>query len=70
MARDLKKVKTKELVFDEIHIDFLNEVLDYYEKTLLERELSRLKEVTHKGMLEIIKKKINNNDDWTGEEWL
>ena len=70
MARDLIKVKTKEIVFDEIHIDFLNEVLDYYEKTLLERELSRLKEVTHKGMLEIIKKKINNNDDWTGEEWL
>lgn len=38
MARDLIKVKTKEIVFDEIHIDFLNEVLDYYEKTLLERE--------------------------------
>ena len=69
MARDLKKVKTKEIVFDEIHIDFLNEVLDYYEKTLLERELSKLKEVSHKGMIGIIKNKINKND-WTGEEWL
>ncbi len=69
MARDLKKVKTKELVFDEIHIDFLNEVLDYYEKTLLERELSKLKEVTHKGMIGIIKNKINKNE-WTGEDWL
>ena len=69
MARDLKKVKTKELVFDEIHIDFLNEVLDYYEKTLLERELSKLKEVAHKGMIGIIKNKINKND-WTGEDWL
>ena len=28
MARDLIKVKTKEIVFDEIHIDFLNEVLE------------------------------------------
>ena len=70
MARDLIKVKTKEIVFDEIHIDFLNEVLDFYKVELDKRELSRLKEVTHKGMLEIIKKKINNNDDWTGEEWL
>ena len=70
MARDLKKIKTKELVFDEIHIDFLNEVLDYYEKTLLERELSKLKEVAHKGMIGIVKNKINKNDDWTGEEWL
>ena len=69
MARDLKKIKTKELVFDEIHIDFLNEVLDYYEKTLLERELSKLKEVAHKGMIGIIKNKINKNE-WTGEEWL
>ena len=69
MARDLKKIKTKELVFDEIHIDFLNEVLDYYEKTLLERELSQLKKVSHKGMIGIIKNKINKND-WTGEDWL
>ena len=69
MARDLKKVKTKEIVFDEIHIDFLNEVLDYYEKTLSERELSQLKKVSHKGMIGIIKNKINKND-WTGEEWL
>ena len=70
MARDLIKVKTKEIVFDEIHIDFLNEVLDYYEKTLDKRELSQLKKVSHKGMGEILKKKINKNDDWTGEEWL
>ena len=69
MARDLKKVKTKEIVFDEIHIDFLNEVLDYYEKTLLERELSQLKKASHKGMTDILKNKINKND-WTGEDWL
>lgn len=43
MARDLIKVKTKEIVFDEIHIDFLNEVLDYYEKTLLERAITTKK---------------------------
>ena len=30
MARDLKKIKTKELTFDEIEIDFLNLVLDFY----------------------------------------
>ena len=70
MARDLKKVKTKELVFDEIHIDFLNLVLDFYEKTLSERELSQLKKASHKGMIGILKNKINKNDDWTGEEWL
>ena len=70
MARDLKKIKTKELTFDEIEIDFLNEVLDFYKVELEKRELSQLKKVSHKGMLEIIKKKINNNDDWTGEEWL
>ena len=69
MARDLIKVKTKKIIFDEIHIDFLNEVLDYYEKTLLERELSQLKKVSHKGMIGIIKNKINKND-WTGEDWL
>ena len=69
MARDLIKVKTKEIVFDEIHIDFLNEVLDYYEKTLLERELSQLKKVSHQGMTAILKDKINNCE-WTGEEWL
>ncbi len=69
MARDLIKIKTKELVFDEIHIDFLNEVLDYYEKTLLQRELSQLKRASHKGMIGIIKNKINKND-WTGEDWL
>ncbi len=67
MARDLIKVKTKEIVFDEIHIDFLNEVLDYYEKTLSERELSQLKKASHKGMIAILKKKINNSE-WTGEE--
>ena len=59
MARDLIKVKNKEIVFDEIHIDFLNEVLDYYEKTLSERELSQLKKVSHKGMTAILKDKIN-----------
>ena len=69
MARDLKKIKNKQMIFDEVEIDFLNEVLDYYEKTLLERELSKLKEVSHKGMIGIIKNKINKND-WTGEEWL
>ena len=69
MARDLKKVKNKQMIFDEIEIDFLNEVLDYYEKTLLERELSKLKEVAHKGMIGIIKNKINKNE-WTGEDWL
>ena len=69
MARDLKKVKNKQMIFDEIEIDFLNEVLDYYEKTLLERELPKLKEVAHKGMIGIVKNKINKND-WTGEDWL
>ena len=69
MARDLKKVKTKEIVFDEVQIDFLNEVLDYYEKTLLERELSQLKKVSHQGMTAILKDKINKCE-WTGEEWL
>ena len=69
MARDLKKVKTKELNFDEIEIDFLNEILDYYEKTLEKKELSQLKKVSHQGMVGILKKKINN-DEWTGEKWL
>ena len=69
MARDLIKVKTKEMILNEIEIDFLNEVLDYYEKTLSERELSQLKKVSQKGMLEIIKNKINKND-WTGEDYL
>lgn len=69
MARDLIKVKTKEMILNEIEIDFLNEVLDYYEKTLSERELSQLKKVSQKGMLEIIKNKINNSE-WTGEELL
>ena len=69
MARDLIKVKTKEIVFDEIHIDFLNEVLKKKKKTLSERELSQLKKVSHKGMIGIIKNKINKND-WTGEDWL
>ena len=69
MARDLKKVKTKEIVFDEVQIDFLNEVLDYYEKTLLERELSQLKKVSHQGMTAILKDKINKCE-WTGEDWL
>ena len=69
MARDLKKIKTKELVFDEVEIDFLNEVLDYYEQTLDKRELSQLKKVSHKGMTDILKNKINKND-WTGEDWL
>ena len=67
MARDLIKVKTKEIVFDEIHIDFLNEVLNFYEKTLSERELSQLKKASHKGMTAILKNKINNSE-WTGEE--
>ena len=69
MARDLKKVKIKKIVLNEIHIDFLNEVLDYYEKTLLERELSQLKKVSHQGMIGILKDKINNSE-WTGEEWI
>ena len=69
MARDLKKVKTKEINFDEIEIDFLNEILDYYEKTLEKKELSQLKKVSHQGMVGILKKKINN-DEWTGEKWI
>ena len=69
MARDLKKVKIKKIILDEIHIDFLNEVLDYYEKTLLERELSQLKKVSHQGMTAILKDKINKCE-WTGEDWL
>ena len=69
MARDLKKVKTKELNFDEIEIVFLNEILDYYEKTLEKKELSQLKKVSHQGMVGILKKKINN-DEWTGEKWI
>ena len=69
MARDLIKVKTKEIVFDEIHIDFLNEVLDFYKVELEKRELSQLKKVSHKGMTDILKNKINKND-WTGEDWL
>ena len=69
MARDLKKVKTKELNFDEIEIDFLNEILDYYEKTLEKKELSQLKKISHKGMIAILKDKINNSE-WTGEEWI
>ena len=69
MARDLKKVKTKELNFDEIEIEFLNEILDYYEKTLEKKELSQLKKVSHLGMVGILKKKINN-DEWTGEKWI
>ena len=48
MARDLIKVKTKEIVFDEIHIDFLNEVLDFYKVELEKRELSQLKKVNKK----------------------
>ncbi len=69
MARDLKKIKTKELVFDEIEIDFLNEVLDFYKVELEKRELSQLKKVSHKGMTDILKNKLYKND-WTGEEWL
>ena len=69
MARDLIKVKTKKIIFDEVEIDFLNEVLDYYEQTLDKRELSQLKKVSHKGMTDILKNKINKND-WTGEDWL
>ena len=69
MARDLKKVKIKKIILDEIHINFLNEVLDFYEETLHKRELSQLKKVSHQGMVGILKKKINN-DEWTGEEWL
>ena len=69
MARDLKKVKIKKIILDEIHIDFLNEVLDYYEETLHKRELSQLKKVSHQGMTAILKDKINKCE-WTGEEWL
>ena len=69
MARDLKKVKIKKIILDEIHINFLNEVLDYYEETLHKRELSQLKKVSHQGMTAILKDKINNCE-WTGEEWL
>ena len=45
MARDLKKVKNKQMIFDEIEIDFLNEVLDFYKVELEKRELSQLKKV-------------------------
>ena len=69
MARDLKKVKIKKIILDEIHIDFLNEVLDYYEETLHKRELSQLKKVSHQGMTAILKDKINKCE-WTGEDWL
>ena len=69
MARDLKKVKNKQVIFDEIEIDFLNEVLDFYKVELEKRELSQLKKVSHKGMTDILKNKINKND-WTGEDWL
>ena len=69
MARDLKKVKIKKIILDEIEIDFLNEILDYYEKTLEKKELSQLKKVSHLGMVGILKKKINN-DEWTGEKWI
>jgi len=69
MSRDLKKVKTKEIVFDEIQIDFLNEVLNFYKIELEKRELSKLKEVAHKGMTAILKNKINSSE-WTGEDWL
>ena len=69
MARDLKKVKNKQMIFDEIEIDFLNEVLDFYKVELEKRELSQLKKVSHKGMTDILKNKINNSE-WTGEEWL
>ena len=69
MARDLKKVKTKELNFDEIEIDFLNEVLEFYEEALNKKELSQLKKVSHQGMTAILKDKINNCE-WTGEEWI
>lgn len=69
MARDLKKVKIKNIVLDEIHIDFLNVVLDYYEETLNKSELSQLKKISHQGMIAILKDKINNSE-WTGEEWL
>ncbi len=69
MARDLKKINTKEPVFDEIEIDFLNEVLDFYKVELEKRELSQLKKVSHKGMTDILKNKLYKND-WTGEEWL
>ena len=69
MARDLKKVKNKQMIFDEIEIDFLNEVLDFYKVELEKRELSQLKKVSHKGMTDILKNKLYKND-WTGEEWL
>lgn len=69
MARDLKKVKIKKIILDEIHINFLNEVLEFYEETLNKRELSQLKKVSHQGMIAIIKDKINNSE-WTGEEWI
>ena len=69
MARDLKKVKTKKIILDEIELEFLNEILDYYEKTLEKKELSQLKKVSHLGMVGILKKKINN-DEWTGEKWI
>lgn len=69
MARDMKKVKIKKIVLNEIHINFLNEVLEFYEETLNKRELSQLKKVSHQGMTAILKDKINNSE-WTGEEWL
>ena len=69
MARDLKKVKTKEIVFNEIELDFLNEILNFYQNELEKRELSKLKEVSQKGMTAILKHKINSSE-WTGEDWL
>ena len=69
MARDLKKVKIKKIVLDEIHIDFLNQVLDFYEEALNKREESKLKKIVLEGMTAILKDKINNSE-WTGEEWL
>lgn len=69
MARDLKKIKNKQIIFDEVEIDFLNEILNFYEKTLSERELSQLKKASHKGMTDILKNKINSHK-WTGEDWL
>lgn len=69
MARDFKKIKNKQIIFDEVEIDFLNEVLNFYRNELEKRELSQLKKVSHKGMTDILKNKINKND-WIGEDWL
>lgn len=69
MARDLKKVKTKELIFDEVELEFLNSVLDYYKNELSKKQLTKLREISEVSMVEVIQNKINKKE-WTGTSWL